>query len=63
MDENAACAHIGRVTTVKHAKRRACEECLKIGASWVHLRVCQECGATLSRNTSQSAAKNGDKRQ
>ena len=21
-----------------------CEECLKIGASWVHLRMCQTCG-------------------
>jgi hypothetical protein len=21
-----------------------CEDCLKIGASWVHLRICTECG-------------------
>src|SRR6058998_3395544 len=41
-----ACAHIEAVTTVKHAKRRECEECVKIGSSWVHLRTCQECGGT-----------------
>jgi hypothetical protein len=40
------CAHIGAITTVKHAKHRRCDECVKIGARWVHLRVCQECGAT-----------------
>jgi hypothetical protein len=41
-----ACAHIAAVTSVRPAKRRECEECVKIGASWVHLRTCQECGTT-----------------
>ncbi len=41
-----ACAHIVAITTVRHAKRRECEECVKIGARWVHLRTCQECGTT-----------------
>src|SRR5215471_17796309 len=41
-----SCAHIGAITTVKHAKRRQCEECVKIGSPWVHLRTCQECGTT-----------------
>ena len=36
MPENR-CAHIGAVTTVKHAKRHECEECIKIGGTWVHL--------------------------
>ena len=44
---DAICSHIGAVTTVKHAKRRQCDECVKIRAQWVHLRICQECGATL----------------
>ena len=26
------CAHIDAITTVKHAQRRECEECVKIGA-------------------------------
>ena len=42
----AACVHIKAVKTVKPAKRRECEECVKIGARWVHLRTCQECGTT-----------------
>ena len=41
------CSHIKAITTVKHPKRRECEECVKIGSRWVHLRTCQTCGATL----------------
>jgi hypothetical protein len=41
-----SCAHIEAITTVKNAKRRECDECVKIGARWVHLRTCQECGTT-----------------
>jgi uncharacterized UBP type Zn finger protein len=47
MTANAPCAHIAAVTTVKKAKKRVCEECVKIGARWVHLRTCQTCGVTL----------------
>ena len=41
------CAHINAITDVKHPKRRECEECVKIGARWMHLRTCQTCGVTL----------------
>jgi uncharacterized UBP type Zn finger protein len=37
------CSHLGEIrvsTTDKHG----CEECLKSGDSWVHLRLCMECG-------------------
>jgi uncharacterized UBP type Zn finger protein len=44
---NETCAHISTITTIKQAKRRECAECVKIGSEWVHLRTCQECGATL----------------
>jgi uncharacterized UBP type Zn finger protein len=47
MPANAPCVHIGSITTVKLPKRLECEECVKIGSSWVHLRTCQECGKTL----------------
>jgi len=40
------CAHIDAITSLKHPKRRECAECLKTGATWVHLRTCQECGTT-----------------
>ena len=47
-----ACAHIDLVQTAVHPKTRACEECVKIGAAWVHLRTCQTCGATLCCDSS-----------
>ena len=47
MTANAPCTHIAAITTVKQPKKRVCEECVKIGARWVHLRTCQTCGVTL----------------
>jgi len=47
MPSNNVCTHIRTVTDVKKPKRKVCEECVKIGARWVHLRTCQECGVTL----------------
>jgi len=46
------CAELQAVTTVKGAKRRECDECVKIGAEWVHLRTCQTCGTTLCCDSS-----------
>ncbi len=40
------CSHIDSITNVAGPKTRECEECVKIGARWVHLRTCQECGTT-----------------
>ena len=41
-----ACGHIDAIGDVKLAKSRQCEDCVKIGARWVHLRTCQTCGVT-----------------
>ena len=48
----SACAHIGAVTEVRTAERRECEECVKMGSGWVHLRTCQTCGSTLCCDSS-----------
>ena len=40
------CGHLRAIKSVKKAKRFECEDCVKIGSEWVHLRVCQECGGT-----------------
>ncbi len=40
------CTHLSSLGELKVASRRACEECLKIGGRWVHLRTCQTCGLT-----------------
>jgi hypothetical protein len=42
----AACAHIESVEPVKHPRKRECDECVKTGGRWVHLRTCQSCGMT-----------------
>ncbi len=39
----SSCKHTNEAkitTTAKHG----CEECLKMGDTWVHLRLCMECG-------------------
>jgi hypothetical protein len=41
------CEHIDKVTDLKQPRRHECDECVKIGSKWVHLRTCQTCGATL----------------
>lgn len=47
-----ACSHIVAIDHVQHAKHHQCEECVKIGAHWVHLRTCQTCGVTLCCDSS-----------
>ncbi|MCC7164449.1 MAG: UBP-type zinc finger domain-containing protein [Anaerolineae bacterium] len=37
------CAHLDQIQAVK-PKTRGCQECLEIGDTWVHLRVCLTCG-------------------
>jgi hypothetical protein len=48
----SSCAHIDAIKTRKHPRRRECEECMKIGGAWVHLRTCQSCGVTLCCDSS-----------
>ena len=40
------CAHVEAVAEVKHPRKRECEECIKTGSRWLHLRTCQTCGGT-----------------
>jgi len=47
-----ACTHLLAIETVQGPKQRVCEECIPSGASWVHLRTCQECGITLCCDSS-----------
>ena len=41
-----SCDHITAITEVKGPRKRVCDECIKTGSTWVHLRTCQECGGT-----------------
>lgn len=40
------CAHIDAISELKTAAKLECDECVKIGSRWVHLRTCQTCGVT-----------------
>jgi len=37
------CSHLKTIVNPK-PKSKDCEECLKMGDTWVHLRLCEECG-------------------
>jgi uncharacterized UBP type Zn finger protein len=38
------CAHLGEIQPVHPLTPQGCEECLKTGSWWVHLRLCLSCG-------------------
>jgi uncharacterized UBP type Zn finger protein len=41
---NARCEHIENAGTPEARTPQGCEECLKTGGRWVHLRLCLACG-------------------
>ena len=38
-----SCTHLAEFRTVKPSAD-GCEECLKLGQDWIHLRICRVCG-------------------
>jgi uncharacterized UBP type Zn finger protein len=45
MTTEAICTHLDRiVVTAPPATIAGCEECLKVGDRWLHLRMCMTCG-------------------
>lgn len=40
---NETCDHLDQIHDVR-PHTRGCEECLKLGDTWVHLRLCMSCG-------------------
>ena len=38
------CAHLDTIDPTAVPSADGCEDCLKIGGRWVHLRMCQTCG-------------------
>ena len=62
----ASCEHLDQVEIVEPPEEIAgCEECLKAGDPWFHLRVCLECGkvgccdSSPGRHASAHAAGSG----
>jgi uncharacterized UBP type Zn finger protein len=42
-ETNMSCKHVSEIHDVTPSAN-GCEECLKIGSGWVHLRMCLSCG-------------------
>lgn len=38
------CSHVDQIQDVTPSSEAGCEECLKMGDKWVHLRLCMTCG-------------------
>jgi hypothetical protein len=38
------CAHLSMIRRVAPRTPQGCEECLRTGSMWVHLRLCRTCG-------------------
>ncbi|MBX6330244.1 MAG: UBP-type zinc finger domain-containing protein [Gemmatimonadaceae bacterium] len=49
----APCTHLDQVRDVEPNTPNGCEECLKMGATWVHLRLCMTCGHVGCCDSSQ----------
>ena len=43
-DPDRACSHLEQVRDVRPRTPEGCEECLRTGSWWVHLRLCLSCG-------------------
>jgi uncharacterized UBP type Zn finger protein len=41
---SAECIHLTEIDPVEPRTPDGCEECLQMGSSWVHLRLCLTCG-------------------
>jgi hypothetical protein len=59
---SARCTHLDQIQVERPGSVAGCEDCLKIGASWVHLRLCTTCGhvgccdSSPNRHASEHAA-------
>jgi uncharacterized UBP type Zn finger protein len=40
----SVCSHLDQIRPVSPRTPEGCQECLKTGSYWVHLRLCLECG-------------------
>ena len=41
---SAPCTHLDQINDVSPRTPEGCEECLEMGDTWVHLRLCLICG-------------------
>jgi uncharacterized UBP type Zn finger protein len=44
MSSSAPCSHLDQIRVVEPHTQEGCEDCLRDGGRWVHLRLCLSCG-------------------
>ena len=44
MSAITTCPHVDQIRAVAPRTPEGCEECLRLGTPWVHLRLCLSCG-------------------
>jgi uncharacterized UBP type Zn finger protein len=49
----AECTHLNQIKFT-NTQTHVCEECVKIGDRWVHLRMCLECGHVACCDSSKN---------
>ena len=65
MSAAAPCSHLDQIRAVEPRTPEGCEECMKTGDRWVHLRACLSCGkvgccdSSPNRHASRHAAEEG----
>jgi hypothetical protein len=52
MENEPTCQDLQAITNIIQPKDNVCEECIKTGSDWMHLRTCQTCGVTLCCDSS-----------
>jgi uncharacterized UBP type Zn finger protein len=40
----ATCTHLDQIVVPRPEQVAGCQDCLEIGGTWLHLRVCRTCG-------------------
>jgi uncharacterized UBP type Zn finger protein len=54
MPRRQTCAHLDQIRDVEPRTPDGCEECLEMGDTWVHLRLCLSCGHVGCCNDSKN---------
>ena len=50
----AECTHLDQIADVQPDPTDGCGECMQIGDTWVHLRLCLSCGAVRCCDSSKN---------
>lgn len=50
---SVSCTHLDQIR-IRNSQKHVCEDCIKTGDRWVHLRMCLECGHVACCDSSKN---------